>query len=97
MLPFNLVIHTDQGLKNGTLYVVHTYKGYKNRSRYRTNLSQNIESNQSIDSEEGRKEHFEENCLFTVLIDFLITISNIPFKWKIGHLGLCRIEKDRGL
>ena len=39
--------NSDQGLKNGTLYVVHTYKGYKNRSRYRTNLSQNIESNQS--------------------------------------------------
>ena len=35
-----------QGLKNGTLYVVHTYMGYKNRSRYRTNLSQNIESYQ---------------------------------------------------
>ena len=26
------------------------YIGYKNRSRYRTNLSQNIESYQSIDS-----------------------------------------------
>ena len=64
------------------MYVVHTYIGYKNRTRSRTNLSQNVESYQSID----------DTCVFWVL-GMLLEWKNLTHPRVSGFLGLYRGER----
>ena len=64
------------------MYVVHTYIGYKNRTRSRTNLSQNGESHQSID----------DTCVFWVL-GMLLEWKNLTHPRVSGFLGLYRGER----
>ena len=72
------------------MYVVHTYIGFKNRSRYRTNFSQNIESNYRIDSvfpffinwakSKRQLNQIEETCLILFQCS-----SNVYFLKRFFH------------
>ena len=65
------------------MYVVHTYIGYKNRSHYRTNLSQNIEPNQSIDSAQVSKNSRLPKVIRLVIKQFFLSPKNTPNHMKL--------------